>query len=52
VKDGYYWARHYDGTAFIIHRDEGQWWISGCRTPVTNFNTDLIIQPVQPLMRN
>lgn len=46
LADGYYWARHHDGTTFIVLREDGDWFACGIGPPIINFDVRQIIMPV------
>lgn len=51
VPDGYYWARHADGTTFVVLRENGQWYTVGIREPLENFDARQIVSRIaQPIM--
>ena len=32
--DGHYWARHHDGTTFVVLREDGHWYCCGVCIPI------------------
>jgi hypothetical protein len=46
LADGYYWARHHDGTTFIVLREGPSWYTVGVEPPIINFDVRQIIMPV------
>lgn len=47
LREGYYWARHPDGTAFVVLFDEGLWYAPGIGAPINDtFDQDQIIKPL------
>jgi hypothetical protein len=34
LEDGYYWARHNDGTTFIVYREDGLWYTVAIGHPI------------------
>jgi hypothetical protein len=45
--DGYYWARHLDGTTFVVLREEGSWYAAGLYHALANFSPSQIITPIE-----
>lgn len=45
LADGYYWARHQDGTTFVVFLEDGQWWTVVIENPI-DFDRSQIIMPV------
>jgi hypothetical protein len=46
--DGYYWARHFDGTAFVVKRDGPCWHCCGVETPI-NPDFEAAKQIIKPI---
>ena len=44
--DGYYWARHSEGTTFIVKLEDGEWFTIGIQDPI-DFDPRFIIGEVQ-----
>ena len=44
--DGYYWARHPDGTTFIVLREGGHWFVPGIGHSI-EFDPRCVIMPVK-----
>jgi len=36
MTDGYYWARHDDGTTFVVLLEGGDWYTVGILAPITD----------------
>lgn len=45
--DGYYWARHNDGSRFIVLRQNDTWYCPGLSGSMVNFDTSQIVCPVK-----
>lgn len=47
-EDGYYWARHDDGTAFVVLLQDGWWFTPGVGYPINNtFRPSQLIMPIK-----
>lgn len=47
--DGYYWARHRDGTRFIVFREDGHWYCCGVHNSIDeDFDTSQNVSLAKP----
>lgn len=47
VAEGYYWARHDDGTLFVVLAQDGQWYACGVHAPLNEeFKAAQIVCPI------
>ncbi len=44
--DGYYWARHSDGSHFVVLNQQGLWYACGIGDPLINFHESQIIMRI------
>jgi hypothetical protein len=48
LRDGYYWARHDDGTTFVVFLENGLWYVPGISHAINqDFREHQIIAPVK-----
>ncbi len=46
LPNGYYWARHPDGTHFVVLREGGAWYCCGLIRPIVNFHESQIVMRI------
>jgi len=50
LSEGYYWARHDDGTTFIVLLEDGNWFVPGVARPINaRFRESQVICPIPRL---
>ncbi len=46
-QEGYYWARHFDGTTFVVYLEKGSWYTVGVQNAINEtFSVTQIIKPI------
>lgn len=50
MEDGYFWARHHDGSEFVVKREDGKFYAAGIESPLSNFTSDtqIVCRVIKP----